>query len=283
MITKKSAKNDKMSKQTSTRELTNGNKIPKIGLGTFKLRGDTCKKAVKTALKTGYKLIDTAEKYKNEQKIGETIKNRDREKLFLTSKVWPTNLHYEDVLKACEKSLERLRTDYLDLYLIHWPNEEVFVGESLDALADLVGDGKVKSVGVSNFTIEQLDEVLSVSEVPITVNQVEFHPWLFQEDLLEFCEDNGVVLEAYAPVARGRFFDDVVVQELSEKYGKTPPQIVLRWEIQKGVVPLPRSSDKEHIRENFEVFDWKLETGDVEKIDKIEHQERLVTFHYGDF
>ncbi len=272
-----------MVEQVQTFELKDGNEIPQIGFGTFELKENTCKEAVNTALEIGYNHIDTAEEYHNESEIGEIIEQYNRKNLFLTSKVWPTNLHYEDVFKACKKSLERLRTDYLDLYLIHWPNEEIPIGETLDALAELVDDSRVRSVGVSNFTIEQLEEALSVSSVPITVNQVEFHPWLYQEDLLEFCKSNDVVLEAYAPVARAKFFDNDLIQELCDKYDRRPSQIVLRWEIQKGVVPIPRSGVEGHIRENFAVLDWELESEDVQKIDNIEHQERLITFHYGDF
>lgn len=264
-------------------ELKDGNEIPQLGLGTYTLKGDECRRAVGAALDLGYRHVDTAERYGNESEIGEVIGAHDRSDLFLTSKVWPTNLRYEDVKESCEGSLERLDTSYLDLYLVHWPNEDVPMEETFGAMEELREEGRVRSVGVSNFTIGQLREAMEASEVPITVNQVEFHPWLYQEDLLEFCDQNGVKITAYSPLARARFFGEGIVEELSEKYGRTGAQVVLRWEVQKGLVAIPRSGSRGHLDDNLEIFDWELEPEDIERIDRIDAMERLVNFHYSSF
>lgn len=264
-------------------KMNSGNEIPQIGLGTYRLKSEKCRQAVETALETGYNHIDTAEMYNNESVIGEVIEEFNRSELFITSKVWPKNLRYDDVLNACASSLEKLGTSYLDLYLIHWPNESIPISETLRAMKKLHEDGKVRSIGVSNFTVPQVKEAIESAEIPISANQVEFHPWLYQKDLLDFCESQDIALIAYAPLARTRVFKENVIQDLAEKYEKTTAQIVLRWEIQKGVIPIPGSSSKKHIQENFQLFDWKLEAEDVKKVDKIPTENRLVNFHYADF
>lgn len=263
--------------------LRDGNSIPQLGLGTYRLKGDKCRKAVAAALEFGYNHIDTAEMYENESVVGEEIQEYDRSELFITSKVWPTNLRYEEVIEACQRTLNRLDTSYVDLYLIHWPNEEIPFEETLEAMAEVHDRGWANSIGVSNFTAEQLERAIDVSDVPIVTNQVEFHPWLYQKELLEFCRENDIVITAYAPLARARFLDDETIQQLSKKYGKTPAQIILRWELQKGLVTIPGSSSRDHIEENLQVLDWELEEEDERKIDEIPVEERMVTFRYGDF
>jgi diketogulonate reductase-like aldo/keto reductase len=257
-----------------TRSLPSGDEMPQLGFGTYRLDGDTATDAVRTALDAGYTHVDTAEGYHNEAAVGEAIADHDREDVFLTSKVLPSNLHYESVLDACEDSLDRLGTDYLDLYLIHWPNPTISLRETLQALERLHDAGKVRNVGVSNFSRYQLMFALKVSDFPIAVNQVEFHPWLYQADLLEYCEDNDVVLTAAAPLARTEVFADPVVQDVADTYDRTPAQVVLRWQLQKGVVTIPRSSTPEHIRANFDVLDWELDAEDVARIDDIDTEKR---------
>ena len=258
-----------------TRKLKTGYEIPAIAYGTWDIAEENVGEKVEIALKSGYNHIDTAEGYHNEAGIGEVLENYDREELFITSKVLPSNLNYESVIKACERSLEKLGTDYLDLYLIHWPNPAISLRETLQAMKYLYDKGMIKNVGVSNFSVYQLNVALKITPVPITVNQVEFHPWLYQKDLLEVCQENDVVVEASAPLARTEVLKDETILEIADKYDKSPAQIVLKWELQKGIVPLPKSKSKGHIEENLNVFDWELAAEDVEKIDNIDQEKRV--------
>lgn len=247
--------------------LPSGNDMPVVGIGTWDVTGDAVEDAVRTALEAGYTHIDTAEGYMNESEIGDAIADYDREKLFLTSKVLPKNLDYESVLRACDRSLERLGTDYLDLYLIHWPNPAVSLRETLDAMETLRDEGSVRNVGVSNFSPYQLSVAHHISETPIAVNQIEYHPWLQRSDWVEYCRESETVVEAAAPLARTEILGDEVIREVAEKYDKNPAQVVLRWAIENDVVVVPKSTSPEHICENRELFDWELETADRERID----------------
>ncbi|SFG55904.1 Aldo/keto reductase [Halopelagius inordinatus] len=258
-----------------TRTLPSGVEMPQVGAGTWDIGGETVKESVRTALDAGYAHVDTAEGYKNEAEIGEVLAEYDREDIFLTSKVLPSNLHYESVLESCEASLDRLGTDYLDLYLIHWPNPTISLRETIQALERLHEEGKVKNIGVSNFTKYQLMFARRVADVPIAVNQVEFHPWLNQDDLLQYCDDNDIVLTAAAPLARTEVLDDPVVRDVAEAYDRTPAQVVLRWQIQKGIVTIPKSSTPDHIRSNFEVGEWELDAEDAARIDDIDTEKRV--------
>ena len=185
--------------------LKTGSKMPIIGFGTWSL-GEKTKSSVRTALDVGYTHLDTAEGYKNESEIGEVLKDYDREDLFITSKVLPKNLNYGSVLRACDRSLERLGTSYLDLYLIHWPNPAISLRETLQAFKKLFNEGKVKNIGVSNFSQYQLKIADHISEVPISINQIEFHPWYHDEELLNYCRENNILLTASAPLARTAIF-----------------------------------------------------------------------------
>jgi diketogulonate reductase-like aldo/keto reductase len=258
-----------------TRKLKTGDEIPVIAYGTWDIAEENVGEKVEIALKTGYNHIDTAEGYHNEAGIGEVLADYDREDLFITSKVLPSNLNYESVIKACKRSLEKLGTDYLDLYLIHWPNPAISLRETLQAMKYLVDEGMVKNIGVSNFSVYQLKVALKITPVPITVNQVEFHPWLYQKELLEVCDQNDVVIEASAPLARTEVLSDETILELADKYDKSPAQIVLKWELQKGIVPLPKSKSRDHIIENLELFNWDLATEDMKKIDNIDQEKRV--------
>jgi len=258
-----------------TRKLKTGDEIPVIAYGTWDIAEENVGEKVEIALKEGYNHIDTAEGYHNEAGIGEVLKNYDRDELFITSKVLPSNLNYESVIKACKRSLKKLGTDYLDLYLIHWPNPAISLRETLQAMKYLYDEGLVKNIGVSNFSVYQLKVALKITQVPITVNQVEFHPWLYQKELLEVCDQNDVILEASAPLARTEVLKDETILELADKYDKSPAQIVLKWELQKGIVPLPKSKSKAHIAENLELFDWELKADDMAKIDNIDTEKRV--------
>lgn len=258
-----------------TRKLKTGLEIPQIAFGTWDIKEENVAEKVETAIQVGYNHIDTAEGYHNEAGIGEALKKEKREDLFLTSKVLPSNLNYESVIKACKRSLKKLGTDYLDLYLIHWPNPAISLRETLQAMKYLSDQGLVKNIGVSNFSVYQLNIALRITPVPITVNQIEFHPWLYQKELLEVCNQNDVVVEASAPLARTEVLKDKTILEIAADYGKSPAQIVLKWELAKGIVPLPKSKNKVHIRENLELFDWELAPEDIKKIDNIDQQKRV--------
>ena len=249
-----------------TRTLPSGDELPALGLGTYDLDDDETEASVRAALDAGYAHIDTAEGYHNEAVIGDVLAEYDRDEVFLTSKVLAQNLGYESLLRSCEASLDRLGTDYLDLYLIHWPNPAISLRESLQAMAQLHDRGLVRNVGVSNFSAYQLSCAHHIAEVPIAVNQIEFHPWFQRPDLVDYCEESDTVIEAAAPLARTEVFEDEVVQELAESYDTHPTQIVLRWAIDRGVVPLPRSSTPEHVRANIDL-DWSLDPADRRRLD----------------
>ena len=252
-----------------TKTLPSGAELPALGLGTYDLDDDETADSVRAALDAGYGHIDTAEGYHNEEAIGDALAESDvdRDDVFLTSKVLAKNLNYESVIESCETSLDRLGTDYLDLYLIHWPNPAISLRETLQAMAELRDRGLVRDVGVSNFSAYQLSCAHHVSDVPIAVNQIEFHPWFQRPDLVDYCRETDTVIEAAAPLARTDVFDDEVVAELAKKYDRHPAQVVVRWAIDNGVVPLPRSSTPDHVRANADL-DWELDEADRRRLDE---------------
>ena len=263
-------------------QLDKNSSIPVIGFGTWNLNNNELKQALKTALDTGYQHIDTAEGYKNEAVIGEVLTEYNRQNIFLTSKVLPSNLNYENVIQSCKHSLEKLKTDYLDLYLIHWPNPAISLRETLWAMKKLKGQGLVKNIGVSNFSRYQLNIALKITPVPIKVNQVEFHPYRQHKNLREFCSKNDIILEAAAPLARGEVLEDNVINKLAKKYDKTPAEIVLRWEREHGVVPLPKSSSQNHIKQNLSVLNWEMEQKDIKQINQINKEKKVYNLSVDD-
>ncbi|PHQ44838.1 oxidoreductase [Halorubrum sp. C3] len=252
-----------------TKTLPSGAEVPTLGLGTYDLSDGETADSVRAALDAGYAHIDTAEGYMNEAAVGDALaaSGVDRDDVFLTSKVLAKNLNYESVIESCEASLDRLGTDYLDLYLIHWPNPAISLRETLRAMAELRERGLVRDVGVSNFSAYQLSCAHHISDVPIAVNQIEFHPWFQRPDLVDYCRETDTVVEAAAPLARTDVFGDEVVADLAEKYDKHPAQVVVRWAIDSGVVPLPRSSTPEHVRANADL-DWELDEADRRRLDE---------------
>ncbi|MFB6162906.1 MAG: aldo/keto reductase [Halococcoides sp.] len=255
-----------------TVDLPNGD-MPQLGLGTYKLHGETLNEVLDAAHDVGYRHVDTAEGYDNEADLGEALASYDRDDFWLTSKVLPSNLDYESVIDACEDSLDRLGVDRLDLYLIHWPNPAVSIRETLDAMATLVDRDCVRNVGVSNFSAYQFRAARRVSPVPIAVNQVEFHPYYPQDRLREVLDDAPTALEAAAPLARTAVFDDPTIASIAERYDRTPAQVALRWAIEHGATVIPRSSSPENVRSNAHVFDWSLDEADRDAIDAIETRE----------
>lgn len=247
--------------------LNNGIKMPWLGIGTYKVEnGVTVVESVKEALKVGYSHIDTAAFYNNEDGIGTAIKESGfaREKLFLASKVWNSDQGYEKTLKAFNNSIKKLGTDYLDLYLIHWPTP--LHKETWKALEKLYKEGYIRAIGTSNFTVAHLEDLIETAEVLPMVNQVEFHPFLVQTELREYCKTNNIQYEAWSPLMRGKIIEIPLLQELSEKYNKTISQIVLRWDLQMGVVTIPKSTNPFRIKENAEIFDFLLSEDDVNRI-----------------
>lgn len=250
-----------------TKTLPSGDELPTVGLGTYGMSDDETAESVRAALDAGYTHIDTAEGYQNEAIIGEEIADYDREELFLTSKVLAKNLNYESVIRSCEASLDRLGTEYLDLYLIHWPNPAISLRETLHAMARLHDRGLVRNIGVSNFTAYQLSCAQHITDVPIAVNQIEFHPWFQRPDLVDYCQESETIIEGAAALARAEVFEDEVVTELASKYNKSPAQVVLRWALDRDVVVLPRSTSAAHIQNNIDT-DWSLEEADRERLNE---------------
>ena len=251
--------------------------MPWMGLGVFLSReGSEVENAVKIALENGYRSIDTAAIYQNERGVGKAIVESGvpREEIFLTSKVWNNDQGYKTTFNAFEESLDKLQTSYLDLYLIHWPKGKRSV-ETWKACEELYEKGKIRAIGISNFLVHHLDDFLPKCKIMPAVNQVEFHPELIQPDLLDYCKSKGIQLEAWAPIMKGRVNDIPIMLELAEKYGKTPVQVVLRWDIQKGVVTIPKSVKQERIISNADIFDFELSPKDMAKIDALDKNSRI--------
>ncbi len=248
-------------------KMNDGNKIPILGLGTWELRGQRCVDAVKTALEIGYRHIDTAAFYQNHREIAQAIKESgiNRGEIFITSKVRPTNLRYDDVLTACDKALNELESDYIDLYLVHWPNHSIPIEETTEAFKILLKEGKIKSAGVSNFEIDDLEEALKAG-FPITNDQIEYNPSEVRDDIKEFCDKHQITVTAYSPLGTGSEVRSFHLKELAEKYQKSIPQIIIRWIIQKGIIAIPKASSREHLEENFDVFDWEISKEDIKSI-----------------
>ncbi len=260
-----------------TFELHNGVHMPYFGLGVYLSKdGSEVINAVKDALNNGYRHIDTAAIYDNEEGVGKGIResNVPREEVFLVSKVWNTDQGYESTLKAFDASLERLGTDYLDLYLIHWPKGELSK-ETWRALEKLYREKRVRAIGVSNFLQHHLEDLLTEAEIVPMVNQMEFHPYLVQQDLVDYCNSKKIQYEAWSPLMQGNIFELDIMKELAAKYNKTIAQIVLRWDLQKGVVTIPKSSKKERIIANSDLFDFELSKDDMQLLDGLDRGKRF--------
>ncbi|WP_309122262.1 aldo/keto reductase [Paenibacillus sp.] len=261
--------------------LRNGTRMPGLGLGVFKVEeGAALVQAIRSAVAHGYRSIDTASIYGNERGVGEGIRQAlldngiRREDLFVTSKVWNADLGYESTLAAYEESVEKLGLDYLDLYLIHWPVKEKYK-EAWRALETLYQEGRVKAIGVSNFQIHHLEDLLSVARIKPMVDQVEFHPRLTQKPLLRFSREQGIQLEAWSPLMQGELLEHPTLLELAAKYGKSVAQIILRWDVQHGVVTIPKSTKEHRIVENAALFDFALSEEDMNRIDGLNQDVRV--------
>jgi len=250
-----------------------GASIPKIGLGTWQNTGTACTETVRTALDLGYRHVDTAQVYDNERAVGEGIAaaDVDRDDIFLTTKVWRSNLRREAVVSTVQESLATLGVDYVDLLLIHWPHPRVPVEEPLAAMAELRERGLVEHLGVSNFTRSQLRAAGDAVDAPIVADQVLYHPYKDQSALREYCVDAGVALTAYSPLARGRVLGDDLLARIGDRYDRTPAQVALRWLVQQdGVVAIPKSTSRNHLADNLAVFEFSLTDDEMARIHELE-------------
>lgn len=260
------------------RVLNNGVKIPCVGFGTWKISDEEVKEQVLLAMQAGYRHIDTAAFYGNEAGIGEALQesNLAREDIFLTSKVWNEDQGYAECKKAFTKSIDRLKVDYLDLYLIHWPiayahREEwqKYVQDTWKAMEELYEEGKIRAIGVCNFMPHHFKPLMEIAKIKPMIDQIEFHPGMNQKETISYCKENQILIEAWAPLARKAIFEIEELQKMAEKYHKTIAQITLRWEVQKGLIPLPKSSNYERMLENSQIFDFTLLEEDIAVLDQI--------------
>ncbi|MFD1017621.1 aldo/keto reductase [Thalassobacillus hwangdonensis] len=259
----------------STVTLHNGVHMPQFGLGVYKMEdGNETAQAVKNAIDLGYRHIDTASVYKNEEGVGQGIKDSGvpREEIFVTSKVWNDEQGYESTIEAFNNSLKRLDLEYLDLYLVHWPVPGKYK-ETWKALEQLYKDGKVKAIGVSNFLVHHLDDLLEDVEIKPMINQIELHPELAQTELRNYCAQHNIHVTAWSPLARGKYFEAPVLQSIAEKYGKTPAQVILRWDLQHGIITIPKSTNKDRQKQNADLFDFELTAEELARIDELDKGE----------
>ena len=259
-----------------TVKLNNGVEMPYFGLGVFQMNeGKEVIESVKYALNNGYRHIDTAALYGNEKGAGEAVRQSGlkREDVFITSKVWNSDQGFERTLKAFDVTMQKLDLDYLDLYLIHWPVKSKYK-DTWRALEELYKQGRVRAIGISNFLKRHIEDLLQSAEILPTVNQVEFHPYLVQQELLDYCAGRNIQFEAWAPLMQGHVLKDKLLNQLADKYSKTPAQIILRWDLQKGVVTIPKSVKKERILSNSQIFDFEISSEDIASIDKLDRNYR---------
>ncbi|GET20142.1 aldo/keto reductase [Prolixibacter denitrificans] len=256
--------------------LSNKVEMPYFGLGVFQSEeGEEVMNAVKWAIEAGYRHVDTAALYRNEKGVGQAIRESgiDRKEMFVTSKVWNSDQGYDQTLKAFDTSMNKLGFDYLDLYLVHWPVSGKYK-DTWKALEKLYKDGKVRAIGVSNFMQHHLEDLMQDAEIMPMVNQVEFHPRLVQQELVDFCLKNNIRHEAWSPLMQGKVLDLPQIKAIAEKYGKSTAQVILRWDLQKGVITIPKSVHKERIVSNADIFDFSLTDEEMKTLDSLDKGER---------
>src|SRR5882724_4086889 len=249
----------------------NGARIPAIGLGTWELRGRTCARLVEQALKLGYRHIDTAQVYENEREVGEGLRasGAKRDNVFVTTKVWTTHFAPNDLERSTKESLAKLRLSEVDLLLLHWPNPQVPLQETLGALAHVKKLGMCRHIGVSNFNVALIEEAVAACPEPLACDQVEYHPYLDRAELLEACARHRLALVAYSPIDKGRIKSDRVLARIGDRYRKTAVQVCLRWLVQQNVSAIPRTSKLERLQENLDIFDFELSDEDMREISAI--------------
>jgi 2,5-diketo-D-gluconate reductase B len=257
-----------------------GTKVPALGFGTWQLTGAQCESAVEYALELGYRHVDTAQAYGNEREVGRAIKRSGvgRDAIFLTTKIAPDNLAAKDVATTLAGSLDALATDHVDLLLIHWPSATVKMGETLRAMGEAKAQGKVRHIGVSNFTVAHMREAIETHEAEIVCNQIEYHALIAQSRVIDFARAHGMLVTAYCPLARGRIADRPELAAIAKSHGKSVTQVALRWLIQQdGVAAIPRSSKRQHIAANFAIFDFTLSGEEMAAIDSLRGDTRVVS------
>ncbi|MGQ8873731.1 aldo/keto reductase [Paenibacillus sp. TSA_86.1] len=260
-----------------TTTLHNGIKMPWLGFGVFKVKdGDEVVDAVKTAINAGYRSIDTAKVYNNESGVAQGIRESGiaREDLFITTKVWNSDQGYESTLTAFEESMQRLELEYLDLYLIHWPVKGKYK-DTWRALEKLHKEGRIRAIGVSNFQIHHLEDLMMDATIKPAVNQVELHPLLTQTELREYCSKHEIQIEAWSPLGQGNLMEHPLLQDIAAKYGKSPAQVILRWDLQNGIVTIPKSVTPERIHANTELYDFELTAEEIEQINGLNENKRF--------
>jgi len=266
-----------------TVQFYNGRTMPKIGLGTYRVKdSDECRESVKYAIEQGYRSIDTAMIYGNEETVGQGIKEGlestglSREDLFITSKLWLTDFGRQNVEDAYRQSVAKLGLDYLDLYLMHWPgtNEAVMI-DTWRGMEDLYKQNQVKNIGVSNFTPEHFEALLAQVSIKPVINQVEFHPYLTQNELRKYLEAQNIIMESWSPLMNSQILHDEVINEVANEVGKTPAQVVIRWNIQHDVVVIPKSVTPHRIEENLDVWNFELSDNQMERIDQLNQDKRI--------
>ena len=246
----------------------NGARIPAIGLGTWELRGRACARIVEQALRLGYRHIDTAQAYDNEREVGEGLRASGvkRDEVFVTTKVWTTHFAPNDLERSAKESLVKLRLTEVDLLLLHWPNPQIPLAETLGALARLKQHGLARNIGVSNFTVALIEEAVAACPEPLACDQVEYHPYLDQAKVIEACARHGMVLVAYSPIAKGRIKSDRALARIGDRYRKTAAQVCLRWLVQQNISAIPRTSRLERLQENLNIFDFELSEEDMREV-----------------
>lgn len=249
--------------------------MPSIGLGTWKLSGPECTRSVKLALDLGYRHIDTAQVYNNHTEIAEALLGFPREQLFLVSKIIEQDLHPERVASTCECCLQELKTPYLDLLLIHWPSKTIPAASTLEAMLKLKERGLIRHMGISNFRLSDLQEIEN-RQFPLLANQIELHPYLQENELVDYCQQHEVIVVSYHPIQRAQVIQEPTLQQLGEKHAKTPVQITLRWLFQKNIVSIPKSTSREHLTENLDIFDFSLSEEEMQAIAKLNANKRFV-------
>ena len=260
-------------------KLNNGVDMPWVGLGVFRMdNDDDTQIVIEKALAMGYRHVDTAAYYDNEEAVGKAIKSSGipREEVFITTKVWNEDQRKGIVLKAFEDSLRKLGMDYVDLYLIHWPVPGKFK-ETWKVFEEIYKSGRAKAIGVSNFKKHHLEELKEVMTISPAVNQIELHPYLIQQEDLDYCNENGIRVEAWSPFAANKFnlFDERIIQDIAQKHEKSPAQVILRWDHQRGVVVIPKSSHEKRLAENIDIFDFKLSDDDMARISSLNQNKRV--------
>ena len=259
-------------------QLNDGNSIPQLGFGVFQIPPEETAEATRLALELGYRHIDTAEMYGNEREVGEALQasGLDRGQVFVTSKLNNGYHRPDDARRAFDQTLSELGFDYVDLFLIHWPLPTLYDGDYVSTwktVEEFKADGRARSIGVSNFEVDHLERLAAETDVVPAVNQIELHPYLLNEEVRSYGEEHGIATEAWSPLKQGEVLRDPVIVEIAERAARTPAQVVLRWHVQRGNIVFPKSTTPERIRENFELFDFELEPGDVERINGLDRGE----------